>query len=197
MAKRVSYYIKDNTLDTQEKIKMLDNGCRIAIKRTISDLKTRSNSAVKTAVAKRYGVNARAVDIAKKRAKKGNHILRISGVVVDSISLPYQGRPLTLKHFSMNPKKRPKKLPYQVEATIKDGNRVSIPGAFLAEASGNWLPFQRVGKERKPIEVVHTVSVPQMIENQEVANQIDIEISELAKKRLKNHIDQIIESVKR
>lgn len=195
MGKGQAYHIKCTSMTTAQKLKKLEAGSQIAIKRTISDLRTRSNAQIKTAIQARYGVNATAISKSKKRAEKSGKI-RISGIFVDGLSLPYKGNPLTLTHFSMSPRSRPKKKPYQVTATIKDGKKATYPKAFLGKPNGTSLPFQRQGQSRYPLEVIHTLSVPQMISNEQVAKGVEERITQLAEQRLKHHTDIIVDSVR-
>ena len=195
MGKGQAYHIKCTSMTTAQKLKKLEAGSQIAIKRTISDLRTRSNAQIKTAIQARYGVNATAISKSKKRAEKSGKI-RISGIFVDGLSLPYKGNPLTLTHFSMSPRSRPKKKPYQVTATIKDGKKATYPKAFLGKPNGTSLPFQRQGQSRYPLEVIHTLSVPLMISNEQVAKGVEERITQLAEQRLKHHTDIIVDSVR-
>ena len=180
-------------MTTAQKLKKLEAGSKIAIKRTISDLKARSNPQIKAAIKTRYGVNDSAINKAKKRAQK-NGTIKVSGMLIDGISLPYQGRPLTITHFSMNPK-RPKKKPYQITATIKDGKNVTFSRAFLAAPNGSFLPFQRKGERRFPIETIHTLSVPQMLSNEQVLKDAEERISQFAAQRIKDHTKSIIAEI--
>ena len=96
----------------------------------------------------------------------------------------------------MSPRSRPKKKPYQVTATIKDGKKATYPKAFLGKPNGTSLPFQRQGQSRYPLEVIHTLSVPQMISNEQVAKGVEERITQLAEQRLKHHTDIIVDSVR-
>lgn len=194
MGKGQAYHIKCTSMSTAQKLKKLEAGSQMAIKRTISDLRTRSNAQIKAAIQARYGVNATAINKAKKRAEKSGKI-RVSGILVDGLSLPYKGNPLTLTHFSMTPRSRHKKKPYQVTATIKDGKTATFPRAFLGKPSGTSLPFQRQGQSRYPLEVIHTLSVPQMISNEQVAKDVEERIAQLAESRLEHHTSAILDSV--
>lgn len=194
MGKGQSYYIKTTALTTAQKLKKLESGSQTALKRTVSELKTRSNAQIKSAIQTRYGVNATAINKAKKRAGKGGKVGG-SGIYVDGLSLPYQGNLLTLTHFSMSPRSRPKK-PKPVTAKIKDGKTATFPSAFLGKANGTTLPFQRKGESRYPLEVVRTLSVPQMISNEQVAADIEERIAHLAEQRLEHHTKEIINSIK-
>lgn len=66
--------------------------------------------------------------------------------------------------------------PYKVKAEIKKGNKITFSqGSFVAPAakgSQTYIPFQRSGESRKAVEALKTLSVPQMVTNDEVAKNI-------------------------
>ena len=66
--------------------------------------------------------------------------------------------------------------PYKVKAEIKKGNKITFSqGSFVAPAakgSQTYIPFQRSGECRKAVEALKTLSVPQMVTNDEVAKNI-------------------------
>lgn len=66
--------------------------------------------------------------------------------------------------------------PYKVKAEIKKGNKITFSqGTFVAPAakgSQTYIPFQRSGESRKAVEALKTLSVPQMVTNDEVAKNI-------------------------
>ena len=66
--------------------------------------------------------------------------------------------------------------PYKVKAEIKKGNKITFSqGTFVAPAakgSQTYIPFQRSGESRKAVEALKTLSVPQMVTNDEVAKSI-------------------------
>jgi hypothetical protein len=53
---------------------------------------------------------------------------------------------------------------------------------------GQYLPFQRVSKNRNDIEVKKTVSLPQMISSERTAEGIQKVINENLEKRLDHHM---------
>lgn len=65
---------------------------------------------------------------------------------------------------------------YKVKAEIKKGNKITFSkGTFVAPAakgSQTYIPFQRSGEGRKAVEALKTLSVPQMVTNDEVAKSI-------------------------
>ena len=63
---------------------------------------------------------------------------------------------------------------------------------FLApQKQGVVLPFQRMTKKRMPIYAIHTTSIPQMIENKKVSEDIHGRIDDLLAERLQHNVDRI------
>lgn len=89
--------------------------------------------------------------------------------------------------------------PYTVSVKILKGKRKNLPaGTFVAQGSGSIsatvVPFQRVKKKRNPnaIRAVQTVSLPQMVSNENVRPNIDKGINEIVEKRLAHHFKDLI-----
>lgn len=81
--------------------------------------------------------------------------------------------------------------PYTVKATIIKGQRAAMSSdTFLTAGNGGVvLPYQKSGDERKPIEAVRTLSVPQMIDGrarETIEQMIDTKLGE----RFNHHIEQ-------
>lgn len=172
-----------------------------AIDRTISDCKSRAPAQITKAVTAVYNIKSSEVAAAGKAAKAGAKIvgeIKVKGVHVNTLQLVYSGRRLTPLHFSMSPKKRPlNKRRYTVKATFFKGQKKTLKGkydtpVFLApQKQGVVLPFQRMGDSRKPVYVIHTTSIPQMIENEQVATDIQGRIDELLTTRLQHNIERM------
>lgn len=166
------------------------------VNRTIGDFKTRGPSWVAQEVTKEYGISKRDVNETKKGVTKGRSQIRIKGVKLDDISIVYRGRLLTPTHFAMKPTMRPaRNRPYVVSASIKrSAGRVNLGrNVFLASASKNsttQIPWQRRSDARLPIDVIKTVSVPQMITNEGVEQNIHKRINTELGKRLEHHLKQ-------
>lgn len=198
------------------RLKKLEDGGETAIKRTVSDFNSRAPAWVSKGVRQHYGADTAAIKDAGPKRKKGAPSVKVGGITVDGAALVYEGRTLTPIHFHMGPKSQPtarqnkyRRVPgqaiagagdvamikppkkYKVKATIIKGHRVSLPpGTFIAEATGGTpLPFQRTGKGREPIEVVRTLSVPQMIDGR-ARKTIEETIGEQLGKRFEHHIKQ-------
>lgn len=203
--------------DIVKRLQKLEDGGKVAIKRTVSDFSTRAPAWVSKSIREHYGVDKAAINEAGPRKKKGSTI-KVAGINVDGATLEYKGRTLTPVHFNMTPKKRPTaqqgkqiKIPgqliagagevamvrppkkYTVKATIIRGQRASLPpGTFIASGNGgSTLPFQRKTAARSPIEAVRTLSVPQMIDGR-ARSTIQSTISEKLGARFEHHIQQAI-----
>lgn len=91
-------------------------------------------------------------------------------------------------------------VPYQVSATIIKGSRKEMKkGTYLAPAKKGAdspiLPFQRTGTGRTPVEAIHTLSVPQMIEGKDgkksrATDTISNIINENLEKRFNHQIER-------
>lgn len=96
---------------------------------------------------------------------------------------------------------RPRKK-YTVQATIKKGQKKKLRGKYntpifiapAAKGSTTMIPFQRSPGGKYKVEAIHTLSVPQMVDNEKVNAKIYEKINEEAAKRLQHHIDRILGS---
>ena len=179
-------------------IQNINKQSKKAVQRTISDFKSRGPGWVSQEVTKEYNIKKKDVNEAKKSVSKGGNKIKVAGTRVDNLSILYQGRLLTPTHFKMKPTVRPEnKAPYTVTAQIRKGTGRKALGhkVFLApsgSAGTIQIPFQRRGDARKPIDVIKTVSVPQMVTNEKVAEQIHKRINEELNKRLQHHLKNLV-----
>lgn len=207
-----------NFAGLREQLQGMDEAAERAVKRTVSDFKSRAPAWISQAVTEHYGIKKAEVKDAIIGTKKLGKV-NIGGVAVDNVAIEYSGRPLTPTHFKMKPSKVPAKrekdfrrvpgagvgeggsdvamvkapAPYNITAEIKKGKRVTIGDgqAFLGTNKGTgMIPYQREGDGRTPIRSIKTVSVPQMVTNPEVAEQIQKNIDEGLSKRLQHHVEQ-------
>lgn len=198
-------------------LKKINADSEKAIRRTVSDFKTRAPAWISAAVSEEYTIKKSEVKGAMTGAKKIGSI-KVSGVAVDNIGLEYKGRTLTPIHFKMKPKKPSVKrekdrrlIPgenvdgfdgevapvypikaYQVTVEIHKGQTKSLGSSvFLgSNGGGGYIPFQRTGDSRTPIKSIKSVSVPQMITNDKVAEEIQRRIEEGMIARLNHHVEQ-------
>lgn len=113
-----------------------------------------------------------------------------------------KGHTLSIAHFPHSPTQPPKRRNYQVRATIKRSvGRKTIttdPKPFIAktgaltEAKIQYNIFRRLGKERLPITVIRTLSIPQMISNENVEDEIQKFAQEKFNERLEHEITRSI-----
>lgn len=85
-----------------KRLRKLQDGGEVAIKRTISDFASRGPGWVSQGIRRHYGVDKAAIEDAQKRPKRGRTSIRVSGLSVDGVTLEYKGRTLTPIHFKIN-----------------------------------------------------------------------------------------------
>lgn len=206
-----------NFAGLREQLQGMDEAAERAVKRTVSDFKSRAPAWISQAVTETYGIKKAEVKDAISGTKKAGKI-NVGGVAVDNVAIEYSGRPLTPTHFKMKPTKVPAKrekdfrrvpgagvgegggdvamvkapAPYTVTAEVFKGKRKALGSdVFLGTNKGTgMIPYQRTGDGRTPIKSVKSTSVPQMITNPEVAEQIQKNIDEGLSKRLQHHVEQ-------
>ena len=73
------------------------------------------------------------------------------------------------------------------------GNRIGVRYVNVYEENGAGLnlPFQRKSSKRTDMKSVRTISVPQMITNETVAENIQEKIKDGLSKRLDHHLEQM------
>ncbi|MDO4321027.1 MAG: hypothetical protein Q4C61_00735 [Lachnospiraceae bacterium] len=126
--------------DIVKKLKKLENGGEVAIKRTVSDFTSRAPGWVSKGIRAHYGVDTAAIKDAATKPKRGRTSIRVAGITVDGATMEYKGRTLTPTHFKMSPKtKNPKGL------TTKKGSK--IPGQAVHFKKG---PPGQVAMSRAP-----------------------------------------------
>lgn len=196
--------------EVKKKIKNIEKQGAIVTKRTISDIRKRAPGWVATSITKTYNIKKSEISGSQKNKKPAGKV-KVEGEKVDELQLVYEGRLLTPVHFGMTPKKPPAggrsytlkaKIFKNKQVVIGRYNKKKIPGGPYSERSHNILmptgakspdkvshiPFQRMSKNRKDIKKFTTLSIPQMITNEEVANDIRATLNENIEKRLDHHM---------
>lgn len=159
------------------------------INSTLKDFKSRGPAWVSKATREVYNIDAKTVKKSVSKKNKVNVGLQsLGGRIVDNVQIVYVGKVLTATHFKMKPGKRLKR-PKPVTAEIYKGRRKRLgQSVFIGSPSGVALPFQRVGKERVPLNVIRTVSVPQMVQNDYVRLKILNAMRVNLGKRFEHHL---------
>lgn len=194
----VSVVIKD-LKGVEKQLESLKTTSEKAVAATVKDMKSRAPGWVATEVAGVYGIAKNEVTPKSKSAKnpqKKAGGVGVTGDTVESLALVYTGQALTASHFKMRPGSRPtaaegrKPRRYTVTAEIYKGQRRSLgSGVFLASPTGGApIAFKREGKARLPIKAVKSVSLPQMVQNTDVAEAYSEKIASGLKERLEHNM---------
>lgn len=190
-----------------------------AVNSTCRDFKSRAPAWISKAVTAEYTIKASEVKGALT-GKHNVGKISIGGIKLDDIQLEYSGRVLTLSHFRYTPKKeaalgkgkgiipgqytsagRPVVFAFQrkkkaIKVEVHKGQKVSLSGRykttpFIASMNGSpMMPFQRRGEARTDVESFRSVSIPQMITNDKVAEDINERISAGLAGRLQHHLER-------
>ncbi|AOZ91631.1 phage tail protein [Paenibacillus crassostreae] len=156
-----------------------------AVNRTLDQINTKLGRIV----TKEYNIKVSDVKktITKNKARKGN--LRAF--------LKSEGRTLSFSHFRISQsgkKVRKVKVKVKKSAGLKQIN--TDPRAFVQTLNGKNQVLKRMGKDRYPVEVLRTLSVPQMIDSLNVSNQIQKDANEILAKRIEHEIEYRLKKVK-
>lgn len=191
------------TLNLDETLKQFGRQKKQAEKALIAtgrDMKSRVPGWAADEVRNVYNIQKKEITPKKGgKPKKMAGKIYVGGTTVSSVTIAYEGRTLTPTHFGMRPKaltggkgKRKKRKP--ITAEIKKGQRKSLgPTVFLgSNRGGGYIPFKRTGAKRYPIESVKTLSLPQMIDNPDVRENINTKINTELGKRLEHNIRRFI-----
>lgn len=179
--------IKIDDADFQDKLyklsafpKEIPRASRAASKRTVT--------AVKKTMAKEVS--------SKYRVKSRDVKETISTEAPTSDKLLYyvysRGTRFTLAHFEKNLNSVVREKSKDIRVEVKKGQvkRVNTsPRAFVAPIKGNFLIAKRKGVARKPIAVLKTVAVPEMVQNEKISDKIEKTALDTLQKRLNHEIE--------
>ena len=203
----VTCEIRDYT-GLKKKIDDMKVAPRKVLESVTNDARKRVPPWIAAEVAKEYGVKKAEVNSGKigKMTMKGERI--------DSLKIIYTGRVLTPTHFGMTPK-APGKNAYTLKATIIKGQKATLgkvkkltkkqrqllarnfrregtrssphSPVMLMPTGSTYIPFQRKSPNRKDVEAVKTLSLPQMVSGR-ASEGITKAINEGLEKRLDHHM---------
>lgn len=186
-----------NYKDICKRLDKLSEASGKAVQSAVKDVKKAAPGKAADAVRERYNIKKK--DITAALVSTGKGTVQVKGVEVENVALLYRGRPLAPSSagmFNLTPKERPEKKAYKVAAKITQQKSQLGPGVFIAgNGSGANMPFQRVGEERLPIKAIKTVSVPQMITNEEVSEKIMDGVSEKLQTRLDHYTERALQKL--
>lgn len=193
--------------DLVQRLEKKQDNARKAIKSTISDLKRRAPGQVADAVTEVYDIKRTAITPGGKKGMAGRSKVSAGGDTIASFSLTYTGNPLSPYNFGQTPEAAPGGgRSYGIKATIMKGSQRQIghwskpyseggsharpaPSPFFLPA-GVKVPFMR--QKNGKWKVFRTVSIPQMVGDDEVATIAVKNIQELAEKRLKHNLERFL-----
>lgn len=158
--------------------KQIPKAAASAINRTLTFTRKRVNQEVRKTYNVKSGDVTKTLEIHKANA---------SNLTAYIIS---KGGRLTLGRFGRNTGnwKKGKAVKVKVKkAGIKAIN--TTPKAFIAGLTGNNHIVKREGASRYPIKVLHTLSVPQMISNENVSETVQREATEKLRERIDHEVE--------
>lgn len=201
-----------NTLKKQ--IKALEKAPAKVMTSLTNEAKKRVPGWIATEVTKEYGVKKS--EITGNEIGR----VRVEGSTANDVRIVYTGRLLTPTHFNMSPKAPNPGGAYTLKATIVKGERKTLgtvkkltkkqraalaknftrSGTRTSDSSpimlmpaangGHYLPFQRKSTNRKDIDAIKTISLPQMVSSKRTEEGIQKAINENLGKRLDHYIDR-------
>jgi hypothetical protein len=188
---------------------------RQVMKNVTADAKKRVPGWVAAEVTKVYGVKKG--DITGQKIGR----VKPEGNSFKEARIVYTGRVLTPTHFNMSPKVPNPGGGYTLKATIVKGQRTTLgkvkkltkkqraalgknftgtgtrnsdhsPIMLMRANGGQYLPFQRKSVNRKDIDAIKTISLPQMVSSQRTEEGIQRGINEGLGKRLEHHMNRFM-----
>ena len=170
------------TIELSKVPKDMPKAASQALNRTVDYLATTTSKEVRKA----YAISKSDVDetITKMKSSPSNMKAGIKS----------RGRTLTLyNHFRISPRQPVLGKKYRVKVAIKKGKIQTIQTIqkpFIAKANNSTQIFKRVGSARKPVVVLRSLSVPQMVSNEETYFKIQKLAGEMLEKRVAHEISR-------
>lgn len=179
--------IKKVAIELQKLPGQIPKATAQAMNRTIDHIYTQTSREVR----KDYAIKDKDVKSTLRKIKVTSG--RLAGAVIS------KGRTLTLyHHFRVSPSNPLRGKRYQVKVTIKKGSPEFIktdPKPFIAAANNAKQVMRRVGKPRLPVVVLRSLSVPQMVSNEKVMQNIQESASRMLEKRIEHEINRRLKKV--
>ncbi len=194
----------------------LEKASQTVLNRTLADVRTRVPGWVSAEVAAQYGIKKKEVGDGKTSTLKveGNKLPDVKLVYRGRVltpthfniapKAPKPGGGYTLKATIIKGQRttlgKVKKLTKKQRAALgknfrREGTRSSDHSPIMLMHTGNtkeggtnYIPFQRKSTRRSDVKAIKTLSVPQMIDSERVAPNIQKAIDEKLGKRLEHHL---------
>ncbi len=178
--------INQVTIGLKSLEKQMPGAAASAINRTVDYVNTK----LARIVVAEYAIKASDVKgtIKKNKASKSNL----------SASLTSRGHTLSMSHFPFTPKQPGIRKAVKVKIKKNSGMKAinTDPKAFVQKMKNSLNVYKRVGKERKPVVVLRTISVPQMISNEKVEQAIQQEAGKKLVERIEHEIEYRLNKIK-
>lgn len=153
-----------------------------AVNRTLDYVNTK----VGRIVTAEYNIKTGDVKATLTKRKAGNGSIRAY--------LKSRSRRLTFSHFRISQSRN------AVKVKIKKGSALkkvrTDPAAFVQTLNGRRQVLKRMGRGRFPLEVLRSITVPQMIESLNTSQQIQHEANAKLAERIQHEIDQRLRRVR-
>ncbi|WP_163538301.1 phage tail protein [Gracilibacillus sp. YIM 98692] len=171
--------------DVQKRLGEFHKKAPNAIAKALNRAMTNVNSNIKKEIRKEYHIKSR--DIASTLSKPARATKNNLYAEVNS-----KGRPIGIDKFKVSPKtvNPNRKSPIKI-AVKKDGVKKAM-GAFIADINGI-KAFKRTSGSRLPIQRLFGPSVPQMLEDEGIQEEVNQLGQETFDKRLDHEIERILE----
>ena len=188
--------IKIDTKELEKACKRLEEFPK-EVPKALNAALNRTSTAVqkdlKKAVTKKYNIKSGEVAGTLKVKKASSSSL--------SVNIISSGPVLALDHFPSNintvfKKSASGKNAPEVKVRVKKEGAKVVKGAFVNVLSGNMHILKRVGASRLPIEKLNTLSIPQMISNVEVAENIQKTANETLENRVYHEVQYRLEKLR-
>src|SRR5690554_1402652 len=156
------------------------------IMRALNRAASSSKTAASKEVRQEYHVKAKDVN-------KTIKIYRASRKKLGALVISKDSK-LPLDRFKFSPRTRPKRPPKGgIKVAVKKDGLKNLMHAFLVDAPGGAMIFERVGKPRLPIKRIMGPSVPQMLGTERVRTKFFEKARETYDKRLDHEIRRLLE----
>lgn len=199
-------------------VKAYNNRGSAALEYTVKDMRSRAPGWVAQEVAQVYNIKKEEIKPTKIKKNgekpKSAGTVKVSGDTIEQFTITYTGHLLTPVHFDMTPKAPTPGKDYVLRMQVYKGGKKERIGRYKAtrkrggpyseqshnilmgtgntKVNGvNWIPFQRMSKKRTDLKKFTTVSLPQMVDNEVVNENIYKRLNEETEKRLTHHMKRL------
>ncbi|WP_432642515.1 phage tail protein [Acidaminococcus sp.] len=128
-------------------------------------------------------------------ARKTIQVAKLASIDNLKAEITSRGYPISLAHFKVSPKKVQHKgrKNKKIRARVKrNGGGATLDRAFIMAIGSGVGVFERDGKARKPIHKLFGPSVPSMLKNEEIQQELEKTTTEKLNKELNRQLARIV-----